>query len=63
MQYDTAPVDRVYPHRDTSIRVLDPSQGLVEFFDVETGTSLATRILIMNKAQQLLKWSLAFMAT
>ena len=63
MQYDTAPVDRVYPHRDTSIRILDPSQGLIEFFDVETGTSRNTDSLIMNKAQQLLTWSLAFMAS
>ena len=60
MQYDTAPVDRVYPHRDTSIRVLDPSQGLVEFFDVETGTSLATRILDNEQSTKALEMELGF---
>lgn len=45
MQYDTLPADMVQPHRDTSIRVVDADAGLIEFFDVETGTSLATRTL------------------
>lgn len=45
MQYDTVPSDMVQPHRDTGIRVVDPAAGLVEFFDVETNTSLATRTL------------------
>ena len=45
MQYDTVPEDVVQPHRDTSIRVVDPIAGVIEFFDVETNTSLATRTL------------------
>ena len=45
MQYDTVPVELAQPHRNTSIRIVDPVAGLIEFFDVETDTSLATRTL------------------
>jgi len=45
MQYDVLPTPPVQPHRDIEIRVTDASAGEVEYFDVETGTSLATRTL------------------
>ena len=45
MQYDVLPTPPVQPHRDIEIRVTDASTGEVEYFDVETGTSIATRTL------------------
>ena len=43
--YDELPATTSELPRDITVRVLDAATGLVDFLDVETGTSLATRTL------------------
>ena len=45
MQYDEVPETIAEPHRNTSIRLVDLEKGVIEVFDEETNTSLATRVL------------------
>lgn len=45
MQYDLLPTDPPSIHRDVQVRVSDLEQGIVEFVDSATSTSIATRIL------------------
>jgi len=46
--YDQHPADMILPKRDISITVTDATNGIVEFVDTATGTSLATRHLDEN---------------
>ena len=43
--YDEYPSDMFLPKRDLSIKVSDAENGIVEFIDTSTGTSIATRTL------------------
>ena len=50
----------VHPHRDTSIRVVDRDAGLIEFFDVDTNTSLAMRTIDDEQMAHALDMEISF---
>lgn len=60
VQYDMLPAIPVQPQRDIDIRVTDASIGEVEYFDVETGTSLATRRLDAEQRARALNFEVSF---
>ena len=49
VQYDVLPEDSPTVFRDMTVKITDASTNQVEFFDTETGTSLATRTLDSNQ--------------
>jgi len=60
VQYDMLPEAVLQPQRDIEIKVTDVEAGEVTFFDVETGTSLATRILDDEQAATALDFAVGF---
>jgi len=60
VQYDMLPDRPVQPQRDIDIRVTDASLGEIEYFDVETGTSLATRRLDAEQRAEALDFAVSF---
>ena len=60
VQYDMLPEAVLQPQRDIEIRVTDIDLGEVTYFDVETGTSLATRILDDEQAATALDFAVGF---
>ena len=60
VQYDLLPEAALQPHRDIEIRVTDVDAGEITYFDVETQTSLATRILDEEQAATALQFEVGF---
>ena len=60
VQYDMLPEVALQPQRDIDIRVTDVDAGEITYFDVETGTSLATRRLDEDQKATALNFNLAF---
>jgi len=60
VQYDLLPDLPLQPQRDIEIRVTDAGAGEVEYFDAETGTSLATRRLDPEQGAEALNFRVNF---
>ena len=60
VQYDRLPEAMLQPQRDIEIRVTDVEIGEITYFDVETGTSLATRTLDDEQAATALDFAVGF---
>ena len=60
VQYDMLPEVALQPQRDIEIRVTDIDAGEITYFDVETGTSLATRQLGEEQKATALDFDVAF---
>ena len=60
VQYDMLPDVALQPQRDIEIRVTDIDLGEITYFDVETGTSLATRRLDEEQTASALNFDLEF---
>ena len=60
VQYDMLPEAVLQPQRDIEIRVTDVEIGEITYFDVETGTSLATRTLDDEQAATALDFAVGF---
>ena len=60
VQYDMLPEVALQPQRDIDIRVTDIDAGEITYFDVETGTSLATRRLDEDQKATALNFNLGF---
>ena len=60
VQYDMLPAAVLQPQRDIEVRVTDIDVGEITYFDVETGTSLATRNLDGEQAATALNFTVGF---
>ncbi|MEC8642330.1 MAG: flagellar basal body rod C-terminal domain-containing protein [Pseudomonadota bacterium] len=60
VQYDMLPEAVLQPQRDIDIRVTDIDVGEITYFDVETGTSLATRRLDEDQKATALDFAVGF---